>query len=284
MEVNVLRTWMGRGLSVFGLLFLVAPGCGDDKPKIKVEEDPYPDLAAFCVGIAQAQCAKTVLENCGFSSDNNEQCTGEVSRACLNKGIDITRNIKNTGNYRKDKAVACVEVVGSVYAKARITKEDHTSLRTSCDQVFRGKETEGFACEVDLDCDEGLACYRSDLASAKGTCEKPSEKARGELCDKKGDFCAAGSFCSAADKGCLARPESGGNCSAVRPCVETLACTNLSAEGTGTCGPKKVTQEECVSDTECQSGFCALVGARQICLETLNFGTGSPVCENFDGK
>ncbi len=274
---------LGGGL-LLGLVLVGAPGCGDDKPETKAVEEPYPDYASFCNGIARAQCTKAIQEACSLDTTSDTECLSEVSRACSNRDSDVTRDIKSTGNYRKDKAEACVTAVGGVYAKAKITKEDHAAIRAACDPVFRGKNTVGFECEGDLDCEEGLACYRSDLAAAKGTCETPKTKAKGDPCDEKGDLCDKGLYCTPNDKACIARPEEGKACSAVKPCVETLSCQNLDGDGNGTCGARKGSQADCQNDAECQSSFCALVGAKKICLDTLNFGTGSPVCENFDGK
>jgi hypothetical protein len=281
----VIRQLISLGGLLAGVVLLGAPGCGgDDKPESKVVEDPYPDFASFCSGIARSQCTKAIQEACSLDTTSDTECVGEATRACSNRDSDVTRDIKSTGNYRKDRAEGCIAAVSGVYAKAKITKEDHATIRSSCDPVFRGKSVAGFECEDDLDCEEGLACYRGDLTAAKGSCEAPKTKAKGDPCDEKGDLCDKGLYCTPNDKICGARPEDTKACSAARPCLETLTCQNVDAEGNGTCGARKGSQADCLSDDECQSSFCALVGAKKICLDTLNFGTGSPVCENFDGK
>lgn len=269
---------------MLGVVLLGAQGCGDDKPEVKEVEDPYPDFGAFCSGVARAQCTKAIQDACSLDSTSDSECTSEVSKACSNRDSDVTRDIKSTGNYRKDKAQACIDAVSGVYAKATISKDDHAAIRAACDVVFRGKSVAGFECEGDLDCEEGLVCYRSDLSAAKGTCATPNAKAKGDDCSGNGDVCGAGLYCTPNDKICGARPDTGKACTATKPCVETLSCQNPDDTGTGTCGDKKSSQAECQSDAECQSNFCALVGAKKICLDKLNFGTGSPVCENFDGK
>ena len=282
------RIGLGSGL-LLGVVLALVPGCeGDDKPETKVVEAPYPTFEAFCKGVATAQCTQAIQENCSLSSTTNDQCVAEVSLACSSKNSDITRDIKNTSNYRKDRAEACIAAVNAVYAKAKISKDDHAAIRTACDPVFRGKSGAGFSCEEDIECDEELACYRADLSATTGTCETPKPGVKGDDCSAKGSICGAGLYCSPNDKICAGRPDTGGECSATKPCLESLACTNVSTEGKGVCGAKKASgtsaAEECTSDEECQSSFCALVGSKKFCLDALNFGTGSPVCENFDGK
>lgn len=273
------------GSLLLGAILLGAPGCGDDdQPETKVVEEPYPDFASFCNGVARAQCTKAIQDACSLDSTSDSECTAEVTRACTNRDSDITRDIKSTGNYRKDKAQNCIDAVSAAYAKANITKEDHSNIRKACDVVFRGKSAVGFDCDDDLDCDDGTFCYRADLSSAKGTCEKPAETAKGDDCSGKGSLCTTGLYCTPADKICGGRPDAGKACSATKPCLETLACLNPDENGNGTCGDKKATQDECQSDIDCQSSYCALVGPKKICLDKLNFGTGSPGCDNFDGK
>lgn len=285
----MIRQLISLGGLLAGVVLLGAPGCGgDDKPESKVVEDPYPDFASFCSGIARSQCVKAIQDSCSLGTTGDAECVGEVTRACSNRDSDITRDIKSTGNYRKDRAEACITAVGGVYAKAKISKEDHAAIRAACDPVFRGKNAAGFECEDNFDCEEGLSCYRSDLAAAKGTCEEPKPGAKGDDCSAKGSTCDAGLYCSPNDKICAARPDTGAECSATKPCLESLACTNISSEGKGVCGAKTASSATatsvCASDSECQSSFCALVGENKYCLDALNFGTGSPSCENFDGQ
>ena len=283
----MIRKLIGLGGALaLGVLLAGVPGCGDDKPETKPDENPYPDYASFCNGVARAQCSKSVLTRCGFSGEDNTACVSEVTRACVNKDSEITRDVKNTSNYRKDNADACIKAVETAYAKDLIAAADHQTIRTSCDPVFRGKNTAGFECESDLDCDNDLSCYRGDLSAAKGTCQKANTKAKGDDCNSSGDICGKGLYCTATDKICGGRPDAAGKeCAATKPCIETLSCTGIDPDTLkGTCSEKTATGAACTSDSECKSGFCALVGADKKCLENFSFGTGSPSCENFDGN
>lgn len=277
------------GVLAVGLLLAGAQGCGDDKPEVQPVAEPYPDYPAFCNGIAQAQCTAAIQQRCSLTNVSNDACVGEVSRSCVNKDNDVTRDIQSTGDYRKDKADACIKAVEAVYAKpdGTITSADHKTLRDACDPVFRGHTIAGLECTADRECDDGLVCYRKDLDAAKGTCETLSTKVlvKGDDCQGKGEICPATTYCSPTDKICGGRPDIGKECAANRPCLETYSCVNIDAtSGKGTCGVKKISNDACLSDAECQSGFCALVGDLKICLDVLNFGTGSPVCKNFDGQ
>lgn len=286
----MIRKLIGLGGALaLGVLLAGVPGCGDDKPETKPDENPYPDYASFCNGVARAQCSKSVLTRCGGTGDSNETsaCVSEVTRACVNKDSDVTRDIKNTSNYRKDNADACIKAIEATYAKDLIAATDHQSVRAACDPVFRGKNTAGFECENDLDCDTDLGCYRSDLSAAKGTCEKINKKAKGDDCNSKGDVCGAGLFCTPTDKICGGRPDAAGKeCAATRPCIETLSCANIDPDTQkGTCSEKAATKATCTSDSECKSGFCALVGDSKLCLENFSFGISqNGPCDNFDGK
>lgn len=277
------------GVLAVGLLLAGAQGCGDDKPEVQPVAEPYPDYPAFCNGIARAQCTSEIQKRCNLSQVSNDACTGEVARSCVNKDNDVTRDILSTGDYRKDQADACIKAVEAIYAKAdgTITSADHQTLRAACDPVFRGRQIAGLSCSSDRECEVGLVCYRSDLGAATGECATPNPNtlAKGDDCSGKGDICATGTYCTPNDKICAARPDVGKECAANRPCLEAYSCVNIdTTTGKGTCGAKKLGNDTCQSDNECQSNYCALVGDSKICLDTLYIGTGTPICKNFDGQ
>ena len=286
----MLRHVMGLGgLMVVGLLTLGAVGCGsDDKPKDETPPDPYPTFDAFCDGIASAECLQPVQDACALNgSGAGDACIGEVSSSCKSKSNDLTKNIKNTGNYRKDRAEACINTVRAVYTTARITSADHANILTACEKVFQGNAGKGFDCVEDLDCADGLGCYRADLSSDKGQCQTINLKTKGDDCSGVGDVCGVGLYCTPNDKICGARPDSGKTCAANKPCLESLLCTGIDeATGQGTCSSKKASSADatCASDGDCISNFCVQLGSSNACLDTVGFAAGAPVCSNFDGK
>lgn len=65
----------------------------------------------------------------------------------------------------------------------------------------------------------------------------------------------------------------------------SLTCGQVDpCSGQGVCTAEFPTRQVCQADNDCQSNFCALVGQERLCLEFLVFETGSPDCQNIDGK
>ncbi|RYE93130.1 MAG: hypothetical protein EOO75_05090 [Myxococcales bacterium] len=276
------------GLLVVGVLALGACS-SDDKPDPIIPPDPYPTFQTFCAGVATAECVAPVQTACALNDDDGTLCKQEVTASCLAREIDITRGIKDTANYRKDRAEACILAISSVYTTAKISSADHTALLNACRPVFQGRLGADFACDDDVDCNDGLGCYRANVGDVQGTCQTITKKVVGQSCAAKGDVCGTGLYCaelSNGGKNCVEGSPEGGNCNKALPCVEGFICLNQDADGKGTCAAKTKSSasSSCGSDNECLSGFCAQLGEKQACLDVVGMAAGAPICDNFDGQ
>lgn len=272
-------------LTTFGLLAAAAPGCGsnDTEPEgTPVEVEKYPDQAAFCNGIAQAECSQAVLDSCVVSG--KPACVAAVQQSCMAQASDVTRGVI-ASNYPTGKkaAEACIQKVTEAYADAKIEGTEHAAIKAACGEVFRGSKTAGFECKSDIDCSVGLGCYLT--AADQGTCETLKTIALGDDCGAKGSVCDKGLYCGS-DQACIKRKAVGSECQAfTKPCLENLLCANVDAmSGLGKCEAKKAQGTECTSDDECDSNFCALIGQKNLCVNALTLGAGAPACQNFGGS
>lgn len=275
-------------IGAFGVLAvftLALNGCSSDsKPTQSAAAAPkYPDLGAFCTALGRSECSDNLISNCAVQGGATS-CLGAVDARCLDATSDITFG-RNTGNYQPEKGDACVTSVQTAYADGKVTADEYKSIRTTCDLAFSALRPVGYECKIDADCDlsAGLICT---VAGGSKKCEKPGTKGPGEDCSQTA--CLPQYVCSA-DSRCVTGRDKGSKCTPITDeCSAGLLCDNnvcVDRYGTGTA---------CVANEQCASGFCANVpdlsntmmpnyNAR-LCLDALVYGTGAPLCQNFNQK
>lgn len=269
---------LAGAFSLLGVVFIGAPGCGSSDEKAEAEQpaDKYPDTAAFCNGVAQAQCQQALIDAC--LAPSTDACISKVSSACFSKKSDLTRDaIMSNYPTGKANAEACLAAVTAVYADAKVTADEHKQLKQSCDKVFRNDKAKGASCSSDNDCADGLGCYQHASDATKHTCETITIAAKGDECSTIGTVCAEGTFCYNGEF-CVSRAAKDAACDEKKPCLESLSCVE------GKCADKDPQGTACTSDNDCTSGYCARIGEKTVCANTLTFGSGSELCQNIGGS
>jgi hypothetical protein len=122
-----------------------------------------------------------------------------------------------------------------------------------CDEMSCAERVgAGDACSPDMaSCEDGLTC--GGEAGAE-TCRAPGSVAEGDSCSSTYE-CAAGTYCAAGS--CAPGQDEGSSCIDQRDCLEALFC-DFGADNVapGECTAKHAAGEACVSDYECEQGFC----------------------------
>jgi len=256
-----------------------AVGCGGGSEEAQPTPQPaaykYPDVAAFCNGIANAQCSKTLGDACNIDT---AACIPTVQNDCIQGKGEITFG-RTVSYYNAKKADACVDAVKAAYGDAKVEAAEFVTINKACDAAFSAGNAAGFACKVDADCDldAGLSCYLTEVG--KGTCQPAGTIGKGDDCGG-GGRCQADLYCSPNDKICASGKKEGSPCMpVVQPCENSLLCDN------GTCVAKKGKGEACDANEKCASSFCARISAssRQ-CFDALQYGAGSTLCSSFGAK
>lgn len=127
---------------------------------------------------------------------------------------------------------------------AGCSDEEGTAPGTQNDRLGWGE-----ACEIPLDCREGLTCIDNE-------CKPSPDAAEGEACELSGE-CQEGLKCDPATRMCVAAGDAaeGDQCGSTPDCQRGLVCV---AEGfTGKCQPGGSTDvgEECSALTDCVAGL-----------------------------
>ncbi len=207
----------------------------------------YGTETAFCKAVAEVVCNSEVVSACYGSSDatlpdDTESCVEQYARQAR----------CNPGGFPYDSAGAegCIAAMKAAYADAIINQVDVENMAEGCLPVFSTGGVEGSACDIDSDCD-GKASLRCVIKGGEGTCQVPEVITPGQKCGEPQQVCEEGYYCGS-DDACIVRPDADGDCSEIKPCVETALCTD------GVCVAKTDNGGTCTTAAECLGGFCVI--------------------------
>ncbi len=222
-------------------------GCGSNDPV--VTEHPYPDVTAFCEGVAQAICNDTVVEACYESSQATLDSDGDT---CIETYAAPARcNPKGLG-YDKETAIGCVDAYRRAYKDGKLNVAELEAIATNCEPTLHGSGVLDDSCTDNSDCDgsAGLRCVVK--AATGGSCQQQVTVSAGNDCADKNTVCEPGYYCGS-DHACIVRPAVGEACNASKPCLEDALCDGTS------CIAKSDNGVACSADDQCLGGICSLV-------------------------
>jgi hypothetical protein len=179
--------------------------------------------------------------------------------------------------FRPDKASACINKAGEVYAKLTITPADRDALDDVCARVFSGsrKDTDAeHSCHNDYECDAGYIC---DVGF--DTCAKKTAVIADAYCNNPGDVCPVDQFCAQlALRRCTERLGADMACDPTNPCESTLRCT------AGVCAVRVGLGKTCASNADCLpiAPYCDTFNG-SICTGGFTPSTGSKECVDAFG-
>ncbi|MBW2454564.1 MAG: hypothetical protein JRI68_08640 [Deltaproteobacteria bacterium] len=225
---------------------LLAVACADTE----TAEPTGPAFAsetAFCKAVAEAVCNSNVVSACYGSSDAT---LPDDTQSCVEQ---YSRQVNcNPGSFPYDPAGAegCIAAMTAAYADGAINQTDVENIANACLPVFSSGGAAGSTCDIDSDCD-GTASLRCVIKGGEGTCQVPEEITPGQTCGEAQQVCEEGYYCGS-DDACIVRPGVAGDCSEIKPCVETALCLD------GVCFAKTDNGGTCTVSSECLGGFCVL--------------------------
>ena len=237
----------------------------------------YPDSAAFCAGVAAAECSDAILSAC-LATSGKQNCVDLRKAACNTAYV-----VPNAGlTYDSGKAQTCVDKITAAYSKSSISAQQFMDVGKACEAVYSGTGTKGTACENNTDCkqSDGYVCLIhgavGDAGSAvEGKCLIPQAVAVGESCSAPESECDVDHYC---DPGmhCVASGVLNDACSTDVPCKSQYMC------GAGKCVSKLAEAAPCVSSEECASGLC--LETVKLCASQETFAPSEPFCVAIRGK
>jgi hypothetical protein len=238
---------------------LAIAGCsGKDAPM-------YPDPNSYCGGRAQAECSKDVIQACGIP--NATTCTTKRQTACV--------ATTPAGTYSPSGAEACIKVVSTGFADARLSADENRNIVDACVTVFEGTGLANAACKLDSECKMtgGLRCVLRG-GSDTGTCQIPQRVQGGGVCSGLNQTCVTGFHCGPTEH-CDINGQVGEPCNAALPCVPSARCT-LSER----CEKKLDDGSICTSDQECLNSICArgTSSPEGRCVAVMTLAPNEPFC------
>jgi hypothetical protein len=253
-----------RRISALLLLALV-PACSAKKDGTGTN---VADLAAFCSEWATRACNDTVVGSCSATSPG----------ACIQAQQTFCESLVPAAKYSSKNADACLDAVREAYSDGQLTADERNvvlRLGAPCDKVVSGKGAKEAACTQDSDCnrDDDLACVKKYDGS--GQCEVPNPTAvmGGNDCSAPDAVCTVGYHCGFESSCVQNNVKEGQPCSDVKPCGAGLRCGKPSGQisgadagaeaGAGAASSSDVCialvkVSPCATDTDCESGICAV--------------------------
>lgn len=259
-------------ISLFLLALTLPLGCTVEK---ETPPDPLATRSGFCKAWAESACQPTVLDNCAAKSA--EACQDTQSDFCL--GIIPE-------SYTSKLAKQCLAAVKAAYKDGVLTADDLAvviQLGAPCDQLSKGIAGDGESCEKNDDCNTagGFTCIIKQGAP-EGTCGKPEEVGGGDACDGPTQVCEAGYFCDG--ENCIAYKKTAtGMCEGNYQCKPEDRCVVPTDATSGTCEARADLSEDCTSDQDCQSGYCAIASKATsgICASKVPLSPNEALCDNL---
>ena len=260
-------------ISLFLLALTLPLGCTVEK---ETPPDPLATRVGFCKAWAENACQPTVLEDCNVPSA--EDCQDKQSDFCL--GIIPE-------SYTSKLAKQCLAAVKAAYKDGDLTAEELAiviKLGAPCDQLSKGIASEGESCEKNDDCNTagGFSCVIKPGAT-DGTCGMPEEVGGGDACDGPAQVCEAGYFCDG--ENCIAYKKTvTGVCEGDFQCKPEDHCVaDPTDETTSNCQARADLSDDCTSDQDCQSGYCAIAqdAASGKCANKIRLSLNEPLCDNL---
>jgi hypothetical protein len=257
-----------RRSTVSLVLFAAVPTLGACSSK---GDDGEPSADVFCEARANRECI--VAEACTVTQDacttaRRATCAQQMATAALDQRF-----------YSPTRGSDCLMAIARAFGAApvpgwELDARAEGSMAEVCNRVFEGRGKEGDACSTDAQCAPGFACANGQ---GKRICATRTVHLDGEACGNPGDTCAEGLFCNGATgvPRCAARPAAGEECSADKPCLESLRCDTV-------CRPKLGVGEKCGSSDDCGAAapYCDPY-AGFVCGPGLILTGASPVCREF---
>lgn len=259
---------LGLGLLLVGAL--LGSGCGSDRKRAPVVEDPLATRTGFCEEWGAKACSDPVREACLAAS--KEACIAKQADYCL---------LLVKPDYAPDNAKTCLEAVGAAYSDAKLTAQEYEiviNLGAPCNKLIAGPGQSGSSCRETWECNtlDDLVCIIREGATI-GTCEVPVVQGGGLSCVELFQKCAPGFYCNGSN--CIVGKAEGEPCSAAEPCGLDLNCAVASA----TCEPKGRATDPCENDNDCATKICAKTGTTNagVCAPQIVLGPADPLCANL---
>jgi len=262
--------------SVISLCLLALAGSFGCKSEEDAPPDPLATRVGFCQAWAERACSEEVVAD----------CNARTTAACQDTQSDFCLGIIPE-NYSSAHAKECLDAVGEAYADGNLVAAELAvvlKLAAPCDKLSTGTQSDGERCSANDECDTagGFSCI-TKAGATKGTCGKPEEEAPGEACDGPAQVCREGYFCNG--ENCVAYKKTSASCEGDYMCKPTDRCVTQSDADTdgGTCQPRADLSDDCTSDDDCQSHYCALErsGTAGTCATKIRLGNSEPLCDNL---
>lgn len=217
------------------------------------EKDPYASADDFCAAWSERACITAVVDNCSQEGGEKASCRSAQKGFCSALIADKT--------YRRKAVEACLDYVKEAYSDAQLTADEASvvlKLAAPCAQVI-GKG--GKLCSKNTDCEDGVC---AETIPGVRVCHIGG----GFACSAGGQLkCAPEFYCNGTN--CVQRGDAGTACEVDDQCGSEQLCEittveadpeadpPVEASSTGECVARLGTNEECVDDEECQSGWCS---------------------------
>lgn len=278
------RSWFAALATVASGALLTACTVSTETSSPNGSPYKYPTEASFCTALAEAECASAVVEACygQTSEENTEKCVAARSAEDVCRSIPGLEGADYSGvSYDPASADACVAQRVSIYADAKLTREEVDAIAPACVAVFSKGQGKGGTCTTGIDCDTkaGLSCVLK-AGEAEGECQESVEVGPGGDCSAADAVCEAGQFCNA-DGFCFVGYGEGKPCGADKPCQADLLCQ--PNEAGPVCIAKTADGEACSADAECTGSFCnrAAGATMGVCTSALTLTQIGESCEAF---
>ena len=278
------RTWFAALATVASGALLAACTVSTETNPARGSQYTYPTEASFCTALAAAECASAVVEACyGQTSDENtDKCVAARSVETTCRSIPGLEGADFSGaSYDPASADACVAQRVSIYADAKLTRDEVDAIAPACVAVFSKGQGKGAACTTAIDCDTkaGLSCVLK-AGQAQGECQESMEVGPGGDCSAADAVCEAGQFCNT-DGFCFVGYGEGKACGADKPCQDALLC--LADEAGALCAAKTADGLDCSADAECAGSFCNRAAGSNMgkCTSALTLTQLGESCEPF---
>jgi hypothetical protein len=286
-------------LGSFAVVAVVAACSSSSTP------DPYPDVNAFCSGLADAECTKAAgycgVDVTACKTARTAKCNSlAAGTASQTAEVDPFTAVTSSRKYTSGSVPDCLNATKSLYdQQAGITAAQFKAQQDKCNLVFQGSGTMSSACTSDFDCSGGLICDKTVCApktpgTAMSFCNSP-----GQTCDDS-TYCGAPS--GAGNRVCTARPGSGQACSnggagtgggggggdggtgggggtssIAIPCASGFTCANA------VCTTAFASGAACTSSEQCATAASLCDPSINKCDSGLLLGGGSAACKYYGG-
>jgi hypothetical protein len=243
------RPAMKRAFScLFGLVLTAAAACSSEQPGPGAGNTRIRTESGFCTEWARVVCNANVVRDCEFMDVD----------ACREWELQYCLTLVPPG-YSPAHAQDCIYAAKTAFSDSTITAAEASEvlyLGGDCARLVDGGTLEGDPCTSDFDCNmvEENRCVIKP-GDVSGTCQVPVVVGSGAPCDDPAEVCEEGSFCDTESGRCFTVDPDENDCTNDAQCGSTARCL-IGGDGTGACTPKLESRAECVSSTECQSGFC----------------------------